>query len=101
MRFSLFAHMERWDEAVSHEQAFQDLTDLTLLAEEGGFSTVWIGEHHSMEFTASLNPLPQLAYLADKTYKIRLGAGTVISSFCVLILAVANSALVVVIAHCV
>lgn len=81
MRFSLFAHMERWDESVSHEQAFQDLTDLTLLAEEGGFSTVWIGEHHSMEFTASPNPLPQLAYLAAKTSKIRLGAGTVIAPF--------------------
>lgn len=81
MRFSLFAHMERWDESVTHQEAFQNLTDLTLQAEAGGFSTVWIGEHHSMEFTISPNPLHQLAYLAAKTSKIRLGAGTIIAPF--------------------
>lgn len=81
MRFSLFAHMERWDESVTHQEAFQNLTDLTLQAEAGGFSTVWIGEHHSMEFTISPNPLQQLAYLAGKTSKIRLGAGTIIAPF--------------------
>lgn len=81
MRFSLFVHMERWDESVSHEQAFADLTELTLMAEEGGFGTVWIGEHHSMEYTISPSPMPQLAYLAAKTTKIRLGAGTIIAPF--------------------
>ncbi|MGH8375969.1 MAG: LLM class flavin-dependent oxidoreductase, partial [Pseudomonas sp.] len=53
MKFSLFVHMERWDESVSHRQLFEDLTELTLMAEAGGFSTVWIGEHHSMEYTIS------------------------------------------------
>lgn len=81
MRFSLFAHMERWDESVSHEQAFADLTELTLMAEEGGFGTVWIGEHHAMEYTISPNPMPQLAYLAARTSRIRLGAGTIIAPF--------------------
>lgn len=81
MRFSLFVHMERWDESVSHEQAFADLTELALMAEDGGFGTVWIGEHHAMEYTISPNPMPQLAYLAAKTTKIRLGAGTIIAPF--------------------
>ena len=58
MRFSLFVHMERWDDQVSHRQLFEDLTELTLMAEAGGFSTVWIGEHHSMEYTISPNPMP-------------------------------------------
>ncbi|WP_313432212.1 LLM class flavin-dependent oxidoreductase, partial [Pseudomonas sp.] len=53
MKFSLFVHMERWDEQVSHRQLFEDLTELTLMAERGGFSTVWIGEHHAMEYTIS------------------------------------------------
>ena len=44
MRFSLFVHMERWDETVSHQELFENLTELTLIAEAGGFSTVWIGE---------------------------------------------------------
>jgi flavin-dependent trigonelline monooxygenase, oxygenase component len=52
-----------------------------LMAEAGGFSTVWIGEHHSMEYTISPSPMPQLAYLAARTEKIRLGAGTIIAPF--------------------
>ena len=81
MRFSLFVHMERWDDSVSHRQLFEDLTELTLMAEAGGFGTVWIGEHHSMEYTVSPSPMPQLAYLAARTSTIRLGAGTIIAPF--------------------
>jgi len=81
MRFSLFVHMERWDDSVAHEQLFADLTELALLAEQGGFATIWIGEHHSMEYTVSPSPMPQLAYLAAKTTTIRLGAGTIIAPF--------------------
>jgi flavin-dependent trigonelline monooxygenase, oxygenase component len=81
VRFSLFIHMERWDDSVSHRQLFEDLTELTLMAEAGGFGTVWIGEHHSMEYTISPSPMPQLAYLAARTSTIRLGAGTIIAPF--------------------
>src|SRR5699024_12773266 len=81
MRISLFAHMERWDESVSQQESFQHLTSLIQQAEAGGFSTVWIGEHHSTEFTASPNPLTQLTYLAGKTTTIPLGAGTLIAPF--------------------
>lgn len=81
MRFSLFIHMERYDDSISPRQHWEDLVDLTLLAEAGGFGTVWIGEHHSMEYTVSPNPMPQLAYLAARTERIRLGAGTIIAPF--------------------
>ncbi len=81
MKFSLFVHMERWDDRVSHQELFENLTELTLLAEAGGFSTVWVGEHHSMEYTISPSPMPTLAYLAARTSTIRLGAGTIIAPF--------------------
>jgi alkanesulfonate monooxygenase SsuD/methylene tetrahydromethanopterin reductase-like flavin-dependent oxidoreductase (luciferase family) len=81
MRFSLFAHMERWDRQPSHRQLFEDLCELTLMAEAGGFSTVWIGEHHAMEYTIAPSPMPLLAYLAARTTTIRLGAGTIIAPF--------------------
>ena len=81
MKFSLFVHMERYDEQTSHRQLFEDLTELTLMAEAGGFSTVWIGEHHAMEYTISPSPMPLLSYLAARTSTIRLGAGTIIAPF--------------------
>jgi flavin-dependent trigonelline monooxygenase, oxygenase component len=81
MRFSLFVHMERWDESVGYRELFDDLVELTQLAEAGGFSTVWIGEHHAMEYTISPSPMPLLAYLAGHTSTIRLGAGTIIAPF--------------------
>ena len=81
MKFSLFVHMERYDEQISHRQLFEDLTELTLMAEAGGFSTVWIGEHHAMEYTISPSPMPLLSYLAARTTTIRLGAGTIIAPF--------------------
>ncbi|GAB5895999.1 LLM class flavin-dependent oxidoreductase [Mycolicibacterium mageritense] len=81
MRFSLFVHMERWDDSVSHRQLFENLAELSLMAEAGGFSTVWIGEHHAMEYTISPSPMPLLAYLAGQTSTIRLGAGTIIAPF--------------------
>ncbi len=81
MRFSLFVHMERWDDSVSHRQLFENLAELTLMAEAGGFETVWVGEHHAMEYTISPSPMPLLAYLAGQTSTIRLGAGTIIAPF--------------------
>lgn len=81
MKFSLFVHMERYDQSVSHRQLFEELVELTEIAEAGGFSTVWIGEHHSMEYTIAPSPMPFLAYLAERTKTIHLGAGTIIAPF--------------------
>lgn len=81
MKFSLFIHMERYDLEVGPRELFEQLTELTLLAEAGGFSTVWVGEHHAMEYTISPSPMPILAYLAARTSSIHLGAGTIIAPF--------------------
>src|SRR5262245_48295742 len=72
MRFSLFVHMERSDPAKSHAELFAESEELVLMAEEAGFETAWIGEHHAMEFTIAPNPFIHLAYLGAKTKKIRL-----------------------------
>lgn len=81
MKFSLFAHIERYDESVSHKQLLDELTEFTLMAETGGMETIWIGEHHGMEYTVAPNPFINLAYLAAKTKTIRLGTGNVIAPF--------------------
>lgn len=81
MKFSLFVHMERSDLAKSHSELVTELEELVLMAEQAGFETAWIGEHHGMEFTISPNPFINIAYLAAKTSRIRLGTGTVIAPF--------------------
>ncbi|TIT90914.1 MAG: LLM class flavin-dependent oxidoreductase, partial [Mesorhizobium sp.] len=81
MKFSLFVHMERTDLAKPHSELLSELGELVLLAEKAGFETAWIGEHHGMEFTISPNPFINIAYLAAKTTRIRLGTGTIIAPF--------------------
>ncbi|KAA0011904.1 LLM class flavin-dependent oxidoreductase [Billgrantia pellis] len=81
MQFSLFLHMERYQEHESHRQLFEELCELVKIAEAGGFRTAWIGEHHGMQYTSSPSPTAQLAYLAAKTERIRLGAGTFVAPF--------------------
>ncbi|MDX2266309.1 MAG: LLM class flavin-dependent oxidoreductase [Hyphomicrobiales bacterium] len=81
MKFSLFVHMERADASTPHSALFAELEELALMAEAGGFETVWIGEHHAMEFTIAPNPFIPIAYLAAKTSRIRLGTGTIIAPF--------------------
>src|SRR5262245_32314290 len=56
MRFSLFVHMERLDPGKPHAELFAELEELVFMAEEAGFETAWIGEHHAMEFTIAPNP---------------------------------------------
>lgn len=81
MKFSLFVHMERFNAGQTHSELFRDLEDLVLTAEAGGFETAWVGEHHGMEFTIAPNPLINIAYLAAKTTRIRLGTGTLVAPF--------------------
>ena len=81
MKFSLFAHMERYDPGVPHTQLFNELTALVQTAEKAGFESAWIGEHHGMEFTIAPNPFINIAYLATRTERIRLGTGTVVAPF--------------------
>jgi alkanesulfonate monooxygenase SsuD/methylene tetrahydromethanopterin reductase-like flavin-dependent oxidoreductase (luciferase family) len=81
MKFSLFVHMERGTLAKPHRELFTELEELVLTAEAAGFESAWIGEHHGMDFTISPNPFVQLAYLAAKTSRIRLGTGNVVAPF--------------------
>ncbi|WP_461535017.1 LLM class flavin-dependent oxidoreductase [Spongorhabdus nitratireducens] len=81
MKFSLFLQMERYDADKPHHELLAELVELVQIAEAGGFETVWIGEHHAMEFTIGPNPLSFLSYLAPLTKNIRLGAGTFIAPF--------------------
>jgi alkanesulfonate monooxygenase SsuD/methylene tetrahydromethanopterin reductase-like flavin-dependent oxidoreductase (luciferase family) len=43
MDFSFFVHMERIDKNQSQKQLYDEYIELCLIAEKGGFSTIWTG----------------------------------------------------------
>jgi alkanesulfonate monooxygenase SsuD/methylene tetrahydromethanopterin reductase-like flavin-dependent oxidoreductase (luciferase family) len=59
--------------AQSLPQAYRDFLAESILAEQLGFSHVWLSEHHFAEDDWNCTPLPVLAAVATHTERIRLG----------------------------
>ena len=55
----------------------QDL-DMALLAEELGFESVWVTEHHFSNYSISPAPLQSLAYLAGRLKRAWLGTQVIV-----------------------
>lgn len=49
-----------------------------VLAEELGFDSVWITEHHFTDYSMSNDPLQLLSYIAGRTRRIRLGTQVIV-----------------------
>lgn len=81
MKFSLFIHMERVNPTDPEPRLYREMLELCRMADEGGMSAIWTGEHHGMSFTIAPNPLLNLVDLARRTKNVRLGTGTVIAPF--------------------
>jgi len=81
MKFSLFAHMERISSDEDQKQLYRDFIELCKIADEGGMSSVWTGEHHGMSFTIAPNPMLSLVDVARHTKNVRLGTGTIVAPF--------------------
>lgn len=81
MKFSLFAHMERVDEQQRQKDLYDEFISLCQMADEGGMTTIWTGEHHGMDFTIAPNPFLNLIDISHQTKNIRLGTGTVVAPY--------------------
>ena len=81
MEFSFFMHMERYDEAQSQKCLYEEYVELCEIADNGGFKTIWTGEHHGMNFTIAPNPFITLADLARRTKNVKLGTATIVAPF--------------------
>lgn len=81
MKFSLFAHMEHLSGDKDHLRLYDEFLELCQMADDAGFETIWTGEHHGMDFTIAPNPFINLADLARRTKRVRLGTGTVVAPF--------------------
>ncbi len=64
-----------WDPG-KEQRKFREAMDQAVFAEEMGFDTIWIVEHHFLkEFAHSSAPEVMLGALAERTSRIRLGHG--------------------------
>ena len=56
----------------------EEMTQL-LLANELGFESIWLTEHHFSDYSISPNPLQYLTWLAARTSTCRLGTQVVVA----------------------
>ena len=62
----------------SDEQFVRDEVANLVLADELGYDSVWITEHHFSDYSMSNDPLQLLTYIAGKTRHVKLGTQCII-----------------------
>lgn len=82
MRFGIFSIFDYWPRVKSVPRYFADIIDLAEKAEDLGFDSFWISEHHFTNYGGIL-PRPQilLSALAQRTRTIRLGTAVSLVPF--------------------
>ncbi|MSQ29732.1 MAG: LLM class flavin-dependent oxidoreductase [Dehalococcoidia bacterium] len=79
MKFGLLYELRAFP-PVSVEQAYENVLEEIVLAEEMGFDYVWMVEHHFTTAGGSYSSAPEVFYgaLSQRTSKIRIGHGVVL-----------------------
>ena len=83
MRFGLgqfTLQIPPWD-ARSHAQLYSDTLELAALAEEAGFDSFWLAEHHAASDGYIPSSLPFLAAVAARTRRIQIGTAVLLAPF--------------------
>ena len=82
MKFALFI-LPSWPEQDPKHQsrAFGEAVEQIQFAEELGFDSVWLAEHHFTRFGVCPLALPFAHFVAAKTSKIRIGTGVTVVNF--------------------
>jgi alkanesulfonate monooxygenase SsuD/methylene tetrahydromethanopterin reductase-like flavin-dependent oxidoreductase (luciferase family) len=80
MRFGTF-HLLGSPDMAPAEQRFDETIEQIVLAEELGFDSVWIAEHHFSNYGYSANPLLLVAKASAVTSRIRFSQAVIVSPF--------------------
>lgn len=64
--------------AVNDTKFLKEDLEMALDAEELGFESIWVTEHHFSDYSISPSPLQTLAYLAGKTKRVKLGTQVIV-----------------------
>lgn len=66
---------------ISFEENLRQITEMVRVAEEVGFSAVFVGEHHGHEMTIAPAPFTLLTHLASVTERVRLGTAVLCAPY--------------------
>ena len=82
MKFALFI-LASWTEKDTSAQSriYGEALEQVEFAEELGFDSVWVAEHHSSRYGIFPSLTPILSYMAARTKKIRIGTGVSVLPF--------------------
>jgi len=82
MKFALFI-LASWAEKDTNAQSriYGEALEQIQYAEEVGFDSVWIAEHHSSRYGIFPSLMPILTYVAARTKTIRIGGGVSVLPF--------------------
>ena len=82
MKFGLFI-LPSWPQAdPSHQgRIYQEAVEQVQYAEELGFDSVWLAEHHFTRFGIVPSAIPFATYVAARTKTIRIGLGVSVLTF--------------------
>jgi len=82
MKFALFL-LGSWTEPEPSEQSriFGEMMEQIEYAEELGFDSVWIAEHHSSRYGICPSLMPLVTHVAARTKRIRIGTGVSVLPF--------------------
>jgi len=83
MRFGVFSVVDHYPAELPRTTArfYAELLDQAQAAEELGFESFWIAEHHFHEYGGIPSPPVWMAAAAERTRRIRLGAAVVVLPF--------------------
>jgi alkanesulfonate monooxygenase SsuD/methylene tetrahydromethanopterin reductase-like flavin-dependent oxidoreductase (luciferase family) len=77
MKFMYFSHLP-WPEGQEPTQVYQDTTEQIQYAEELGFSSAWLAEHHFSRYGLGSSQLILAAKIAGQTKRIRFGTAVLV-----------------------
>jgi alkanesulfonate monooxygenase SsuD/methylene tetrahydromethanopterin reductase-like flavin-dependent oxidoreductase (luciferase family) len=78
MKFAYFTHLP-WPEERRPEQIISETTEQVQYAEELGFHSAWLAEHHFTRYSIGSSSLIMATHLAARTKKIRVGTAVLVS----------------------
>ncbi|HEY8368420.1 MAG TPA: LLM class flavin-dependent oxidoreductase [Thermodesulfobacteriota bacterium] len=82
MHFGVFTVLDHYlDLPRSVDQLYDEVIEQAVAAEELGFGSFWVAEHHFHEYGACPNPAVLLAAIAARTRRIRLGVAVSVLPF--------------------